>query len=564
MNTQAIRRLGVQMGRRLTKDARHLKIGFSGAVATLLLASIWIVVDARQDEQADVRTAATNVSALLAQQGRTALESTDLALRAIAARLAREDLPQDDAEFRTFIRILNERLETVRALFVIGADGYISHDTDYPDTPRVSLADRQYFSVLRDDPDRDFYVGRPILSRSVSRWFVPVARRLESTDGQFSGVAVAALEPNFIERTYGRLKLEPRDVVALFHADQTLIASVPPLPDAYGKQAENVRIFATELAEASNGIYQTMNPLTEREAVVGFERLGAFPLVVAVGLDHGDALVDWRRTLWTVVLADILLIALMLLLYSALERRRLERQVERQKAAMQQKLETIGFMTSGVAHDFKNILAVIDSAVRLLRRRDTDETLLRGIDEARERGVGLISDLLQFAKDQEVHTSTFSLDGQIRSLESLLRRSTGPGVTLSLVLEAGEACVEASRALLDAALMNLAVNASHAMPKGGELVISTRVVDLEEHPSLHPGRYASIQVKDTGQGISQETLASLFQPFTSTKGAHGTGLGLFQTRRFAQEAGGDIGVTSELDHGTRVQILLPVVVSSAH
>lgn len=184
------------MGRRLTKDARHLKIGLGGAVAALLLASIWIVVDARQDEQADVRTAATNISALLAQQGRTALESTDLALRAIADRLEREDLPQDDAEFRTFIRILNERLETVRALFVIGADGYISHDTDYPDTPRVSLADRQYFSVLRDDPDRDFYVGRPILSRSVSRWFVPVARRLESIDGQFAGVAVAALEPD--------------------------------------------------------------------------------------------------------------------------------------------------------------------------------------------------------------------------------------------------------------------------------------------------------------------------------------------------------------------------------
>ncbi|WP_394409393.1 ATP-binding protein [Sulfitobacter sp. 1A12126] len=551
------------MGRRLTKDARHLKIGLGGAVATLLLASIWIVVDARQDEQADVRTAATNISALLAQQGRTALESTDLALRAIADWLEREDLPQDDAEFRTFIRSLNERLETVRALFVIGADGYISHDTDYPDTPRVSLADRQYFSVLRDDPDRDFYVGRPILSRSVSRWFVPVARRLESTDGQFAGVAVAALEPNFIERTYGRLKLEPRDVVVLFHADRTLIASVPPLPDAYGTKAENVRIFAPDLAEASNGIYQTMNPLTEREAVVGFERFGAFPLVVAVGLDHGDALVDWRRTLWTVVLADILLIALMLLLYSALERRRLERQVERQKAAMQQKLETIGFMTSGVAHDFKNILAVIDSAVRLLRRRDADETLLRGIDEARERGVGLISDLLQFAKDQEVHTSTFSLDGQIRSLEALLRRSTGSGVTLSLDLQAGEACVEASRALLDAALMNLAVNASHAMSKGGELVISTRVVDLEEHPKLHPGRYVSIQVEDTGQGISQETLASLFQPFTSTKGTHGTGLGLYQTRRFAREAGGDIGVTSELDHGTRVQILLPVADSSS-
>ncbi len=546
------------MNRRFSRNARSLKVVLGCALATLLLASIWIVVDARHREQSDAHTEAANISALLAQQGRTALNSTDLALRAIAERLERENLQQDDPDFRMFIRSLDERLDMVRAIYVIGADGYINHDTDYPDTPRVSLADRQYFNVLRDDPNRDVYIGTPILSRSVLRWFVPVSRRLQSADGQFAGVAVAALEPIFIERTYGRLELKPRDVIALFHADRTLIASAPPLPDAYGTQAENVRLFSPDLADILNGIYQTNNPLTEREAVVGFERFGEFPLVVAVGLDLGDALVDWRRTLWSVILADIVFIALMLLLYSALERRRLERQVERQKAAMQQKLETIGFMTSGVAHDFKNILAVIDSTVRLLRRGDADEALLQGIDEAKERGVGLISDLLRFAKDQEVHTSTFSPDAQIRSLEALLRRCTGPRVTLTLELNMGTARVDTSRALFDAALMNLAVNASHAMPEGGELTISTLVIDLEQHSTLRPGRYASIQVEDTGQGISEETLVNLFEPFLTTKGAHGTGLGLYQTRRFAREAGGDIAVTSELGNGTRVQILLPV------
>ena len=559
MNTRAISRLAGQMSRRFAGDARNLKLGLAVAIATLLMASIWIVLDARRAEQADVRIEAANIAALLAQQGRTALDSTDLALRAIAARLEREDLPQDDPEFRTFIRGLDERLETVRALFVIGADGYISHDTDYPETPRVSLSDRRYFSVLRDDPDRDSFVGRPILSRSAPRWFVPVARRLETADGQFAGVVVAALEPIFIERTYGRLELKPRDVVALFHADGTLVASIPSLPNNYGKQVKDIQLFSPDLAETSSGVYQTINPLTERPAMVGFERFGEFPLVVAVALDHSDALVDWRRTLWIVVLADVVTITLILLLYSALARRRLEQQVERQKAVMQQKLETIGFMTSGVAHDFKNILAVIDSAVRMLRRGDPNEALLRGIEEAKDRGVGLTSDLLRFAKDQEVRTSTFSPDAQIRSLKALLRRSTGPGVTLSLDLEAGEASVETSRALFDAALMNLAVNASQAMPEGGELVVSTRVVELDEHPWLLPGRYASIQVEDTGQGISEETLSSLFQPFTTTKGAQGTGLGLYQTRRFAREVGGDIVVTSELDHGTRVQILLPVI-----
>src|SRR3546814_17206179 len=86
---------------------------------------------------------------------------------------------------------MRESLDYLRALFVIGPDGFIQHDTDYPDTPRVSLADRPYFRQHRDNPSLSIFVGGPLLSRSVHRWFVPLARRIENEDGYFAGVVVA-------------------------------------------------------------------------------------------------------------------------------------------------------------------------------------------------------------------------------------------------------------------------------------------------------------------------------------------------------------------------------------
>src|SRR3546814_8339148 len=149
-----------------------------------------------------------------------------------------------------------ESLDYLRALFVIGPDGFIQHDTDYPDTPRVSLADRSYFRQHRDNPGLSIFVGKPLLSRSVHRWFVPLARRIDKADGSFAGVVVAAIEPLFFERTYRRLQLNDEDSVALFHADSTMIALVPQLPEMYGQNMSNLRVFSEALPRESRGVFQ--------------------------------------------------------------------------------------------------------------------------------------------------------------------------------------------------------------------------------------------------------------------------------------------------------------------
>lgn len=537
---------------------RWLAIVTITLVTAIVAASTWVILEARGKFLDEAHVQATNFTELLSQQSRAALQSTDVALQSMVERLEREDLEQDDTDFRRFIRTLNDRLELVRALFVLGPDGYIVHDTDYPVTPRVSLSDRRYFEALQKADNSDLFLGRPIQSRSVGTWFIPVARRIETSGGELAGIAVAAVETTFVERVYGRLQLRQHDFVALFHEDGTLVASAPQLPEVYGIAPADLELFDTQLARTSEGVYQATNPISDRPAIIGYERVEGFPQVVAVAIDKRAALDGWRRYLWTVVLANVFMIALVLLLFSLIRRRKLERQIAQQKALIHEKIETIGFMTSGVAHDLKNILTVIDAGLRMVRRKGTDDKLLASIEEAKGRGLALTEELLRFAKDKDVRKKAIAPDKHVAALKGLLERSVGHKVKLELALDANSARIEVIPAFLDSALMNLALNASHAMPEGGRLKISTQLVKLTSHSSLSPGDYASISVEDTGDGMTGETLARLFEPFESTKGSQGTGLGLHQTRRFVLECDGDINVTSEINNGTRIEMLFPL------
>lgn len=527
-------------------------------IVLVLLVDAALLWEARRAALDEAHAAAGNLAGLLAEETGTAFKTTSLALHAAKLRLERENPVQDDPDFRSFLTMMNEKLNYVRALFVIGADGYIAHDTDYPHTPRVSLADRSYFSELRDDHRRSLYIGGPLLSRSVSRWFVPVALRIEGVDGRFAGVVVAAVEPLFFEHTYSRLHLNQHDAIALFHANSTLVARVPPRTDLYGKQLEEFQLFTAQLPRAPRGVYEVPSALTGRASIIGYEKLTAFPLIVTAVVDRSEALAGWHLLFWVIVLASLTIIALVLLLYTTLERRRLERQVASQKTLMREKLEAVGFMTSSVAHDFRNLLAAFRAAVNLLRKRGPDETVLAELEEAVDRGNRLTSDLLQFAKDQDVERRTLDPSEQIERLVTLLRQTTGFGIRLRLDLAPDVGAVNVSPALFDASIVNLAVNASHAMPDGGELRISTCNAFVADDPVLPRGNYVRVGVADTGHGIAPDALGEIFEPFVTSKGHQGTGLGLFQVRRFATEVGGDVRVTSEVGKGTEFEILLPV------
>jgi len=542
----------------LQKTSFRLRLEAAAIVGVVAILSVLFLAQSFRQALDEARTTVGNLTALLGEHTRISVRATDAALASMVTILEQAEPPDGDIHYAAYLVWLNEHLDYVRALYVVASDGYAIHTTQ-PDAPRVSLVDRRYFQILRDDPAMDLFIGRPVQSKINSEWFVPVARRIETADGGFAGIAVAAVEPNFVERTFQLLELREFDTIALLHEDSTLIASVPPLPDYYGMQLTEHELFRNRLPQASSGVYTSISGVHQRPAIVGYAALEGFPLIVGVSLDRSQALAEWWQLVRVVVLGGILIVVLTLFLRTAIVRRTLERQVARQEALMHEKVQTIGFMTSGVAHDFKNLLTVVRSGTRMLRRQNADETLLAAIDDATDRGIALTTDLLNFAKDHELRAVQVRPDQQIERLSGLLRRTIGPGVDLRLDLNAADAVVEVSLALFDSTLVNLCVNASHAMPEGGLLRVSTAGVPLRGHQTLHDGDYVEIAVQDTGVGIPENIQKGLFAPFASTKGRDGSGMGLFQARRFAQDAGGTITLSSTVGKGTRVVILLPLV-----
>lgn len=229
------------------------------------------------------------------------------------------------------------------------------------------------------------------------------------------------------------------------------------------------------------------------------------------------------------------------------------------------RLAALGEMTGGIAHDFRNLLAVIESGLSLAERRaDEPECVRAYIVAARQgidRGIELTSHLLAFAKHQELDVHAGDLNQFLRVFEPFLRYGAGPEirVKLDLGLDIPHCLIDPT--LFDAAVLNLVVNARDAMPNGGEIrIVTERVVQKAATPDAPgPRAYVRVRVQDQGNGMSSDVLRKVFDPFFTTKGEKGTGIGLFQVCTFAQLVGGQICIESERGIGTTVDLLFPSI-----
>jgi PAS domain S-box-containing protein len=232
-----------------------------------------------------------------------------------------------------------------------------------------------------------------------------------------------------------------------------------------------------------------------------------------------------------------------------------------------QKMEAIGQLTGGVAHDFNNILTVITGTIGILSEAVADSPQLTAIakmiDEAAERGAGLTKHLLAFARKQPLQPREIDVNALVLETTKLLYPTLGEQIEIAplLAADAWTAMVDPSQ--LSTAILNLALNARDAMPAGGKLAIETNNVYLDEgyanmHNEVTVGNYVMIAVSDTGTGISAENLEKVFDPFFTTKEVgKGTGLGLSMVFGFVKQSGGHIKIYSEEGHGTSVKMYLP-------
>jgi PAS domain S-box-containing protein len=234
-----------------------------------------------------------------------------------------------------------------------------------------------------------------------------------------------------------------------------------------------------------------------------------------------------------------------------------------------QKMEAVGRLAGGVAHDFNNLLTVINGysqlALARLNVRDPAYQDIEEINKAGERAAGLTRQLLSFSRKQVLQPRVISLNHSVSDIERLLRRLIGEDIELVTSLGKDLGSVKADSGQVEQVIVNLAVNARDAMPKGGMLTLETANMDLADadarlHSELRPGRYVVIGVTDTGTGMPDSVKAHLFEPFFTTKEpGKGTGLGLATVNGIIRQCGGHIGVDSELGRGTTFKVYLPRV-----
>src|ERR1700733_3514526 len=251
-----------------------------------------------------------------------------------------------------------------------------------------------------------------------------------------------------------------------------------------------------------------------------------------------------------------------------LERRQTEEELRKSQAqlAQSQKMEAVGRLAGGVAHDFNNLLTVIDGYCAISLQAVEDDSLQKNIAEiqrASERAASLTGQLLAFSRKQILQPRVFQLNEIVHGMEKMLRRLIGEDIELSTNFDLLLGYVKADPGQIEQVIMNLAVNARDAMPRGGKLTISTSTVTIDQktqvrNRTLEAGEYILLAITDNGVGMTEEIKAHLFEPFFTTKGlGKGTGLGLATCYGIICQSGGDIRVYSEPNSGTTFKIYLP-------
>ena len=245
------------------------------------------------------------------------------------------------------------------------------------------------------------------------------------------------------------------------------------------------------------------------------------------------------------------------------EQRALEQQLRQS-----QKMEAVGRLAGGIAHDFNNLLMVISGYCEfLLQKLGPDPTLRSYAEEvsnAADRATSLTRQLLAFSRKQMLAPKVLDLNSVVRENLKMLPRLIGEDIELATIPAHELGKVKADPGQIEQVVMNLVVNARDAMPGGGRLTLETANVTLDEpyarrHPSVTPGEFVMLAISDTGVGMDKETQSHIFEPFYTTKGQQGTGLGLSMVYGIVKQSGGYIWVYSEVGHGTTFKVYLPRV-----
>lgn len=438
--------------------------------------------------------------------------------------------------------------------------------------PHINVSDREHFQFHLHNLEDELHIGKPLLLRSLHRLAVIASRPLHGEDNEFDGVISLAVSPEYFSRFNEYIDLGEGGAITLARTNGDLIARHPrpgQVVDTTIQSAPWLNARANE-----HGFFQKHSEVDKVERLFAWRVLEDGKLAVILGKSTKAILApyyDERRTYlwWGGVASMFILLSVYVIGRDRLQRAKANASMRQMEQALQrsQKLESLGKLTGGVAHDFNNILQIISSNVQLLRMTPTRENQvephLKSISEAVARGSKVALQLLTFARRQPLHPSVLNPEKLIRNMDDLIARLVGEDVDVQICVADGLWNVLVDTALLENVILNLAANARDAMGAKGLLRISLSNESVDEHraacvPGISPGAYVAIAISDNGSGMPPEVAEQAFEPFYTTKPeGKGTGLGLSMAYGFAKESGGHIHIDSKVGSGTTVRIFLP-------
>jgi signal transduction histidine kinase len=465
-------------------------------------------------------------------------------------------------------------LAQVAAISVFGEHGAMLASSRWYPAPAVSIEERDDFQSARAVAPVTYF-SLPLRGKVArSDVFTTTMGRIGG-NGRFLGVVSIALKRDYFTDFYRELAAGDRAlVVGLYRRDGSILARFPENAD--GAQPATNTPFTS--AFRNNELYGSMrmsSSIDHVERLLAFRRVGDYPLYVAAGYATSVVATRWRDNLALVAaIALVPCIAVWLLIAFSIRRLDAEQAAwERWQAEVATRLSieassrqlrrmgALGNLVANVAHDFNNLLMVVGSNMELARRkRFTDvESEVLAVERATAGAESLARRLMSVARKQPLRQEPVDPAEWLRSVLDLVKKSVHPSVTVTLELSPDLWNVMADPVELELALVNVAVNASDAMPHGGRVLIrcqNARVRGAET--DIPDGEYVLISITDNGEGMTEQVRRRAFEPlFTTKQRGAGTGLGLTQVLSACEQAGGTARITSVTGSGTTVRLYLP-------
>ena len=567
-----------QLSRSRGQALRRLRLVLVLAFVLPTLAYLGVGVYLYRQEFADAKLRLAGEVRIVEEQALKLFDTNEMLLERmldLTKTQSDEQLLLRSAELHNELKRMAAALPQVQLLLIQGADSRaVANSRLFPPPRHLDYTDREWYLVARSGSGPRVFVTDQGVSRATGEAFFDMSRRRTAGDGSFAGTVHVSLRPQYLTDFYAELAQTERGLhVAIARLDGRLLARWPDEPGAEMRLLADHPLFKAMASQTPNGdgLYESQRAHVDQ--LTAYRKLGSYPVYAVAAIDRSAIAAAWREGMALLALfvfpaavgfAWMASLALQRTRQEFEAEKRLLEEAERRRQAelalvQGQKLEALGRLTSGVAHDFNNLLMVMVNNLAIHQRQNqtlAQSAPLVAMGRAIDSGKKLTRQLLAFSRSQPMRPERIELQQALPTLLELLHPVVGGAIELSVSVASDTAAIEVDPDELELALINLAVNAKHAMPRGGRVNVSARNA-TDGECGKPGGPFVLLEFADNGKGIAPEIAARVFEPFFTTKPlGSGTGLGLSQVRAMCESAGGTASVAPRDGGGTRVLLYL--------